>query len=147
EQAQAELSVESQRLEREYPFMRGYGVNVVPLEKQTVGNLRTALLVLTVAVAFVLMIACTNVAGLFFARAEAREREIAVRAALGAGRWRVVSQLLTESVVLAAAAGVCGIALAFAVTTALVRLAPADLPRLHEIHIDALVLWFTAGIT
>ena len=147
EQAQAELDSAARRIEQEFPNMRGYGANVVPLEKQIVGNVRMALLVLAGAVAFVLLIACTNVAGLFLARVEAREREIAVRAALGAGRRRLIRQLLTESMVLAIGAGVIGLGFAVWATDALVGLAPRDLPRLAEIGISSDVLWFTLGVT
>jgi putative ABC transport system permease protein len=147
EQAQAELDSAARRIEQEFPNMRGYGANVVPLQKQIVGNVRMALLVLAGAVAFVLLIACTNVAGLFLARVEAREREIAVRAALGAGRRRLIRQLLTESMVLAMGAGVIGLGFAVWATDALVGLAPRDLPRLAEIGISSNVLWFTLGVT
>jgi putative ABC transport system permease protein len=147
QQAQAELDAAARRIEEQFPYMRGYGANAVPLERQLVGGVRVALLVLAGAVAFVLLIACTNVAGLFLARAEAREREIAVRSALGAGRGRLIRQLLTESLVLALGAGVIGLVFAYWATGALLSLAPRDLPRLDEIRMNSGVLWFTIGVT
>jgi len=119
ETAQAELNAVASRIEQQFPNLKGYGAYSVPLEKQLVGGVRLALLVLAGAVAFVLLIACTNVAGLFLARAESREREIAVRTALGAGRGRLIRQLLTESVVLAIGAGIVGLVFAYWATGAL----------------------------
>jgi putative ABC transport system permease protein len=134
-------------LERQYPTIRGYGVWVVPLLAQVVGNLRSGLLVLFGAVGFVLLIACANVANLFLARGAGREREIAVRAALGAGRARLIRQLLTESFVFSVPAGVAGLVVAYWSLRALVALAPADMPRVNEIAMDDRVLWFTVAVS
>jgi putative ABC transport system permease protein len=109
--------------------------------------LRTGLLVLFGAVGFVLLIACANVANLFLARGAGREREIAVRAALGAGRPRLIRQLLTESFVFSVPAGLAGLLVAYGSLRALIALAPTDMPRLNEIAMDAQVLWFTLGLS
>jgi putative ABC transport system permease protein len=148
EQARAEMTLVGTNLERQYPnYNAGLGVWVVPLLYQVVGNLRTGLLVLFGAVGFVLLIACANVANLFLARGAGREREIAVRAALGAGRTRLIRQLLTESFVFSVPAGALGLLVAYQSLELLIALAPADMPRLNEIAMDARVLWFTLGIS
>ncbi|HUI55852.1 MAG TPA: ABC transporter permease [Bryobacteraceae bacterium] len=148
ERAQAEMAAVGARLEAQYPDSnKGYGVWVVPLLEQVVGTMRQVLLVLLGAVAFVLLIACVNVANLFLGRGAARGREIAVRAALGAGRIRLVRQLLTESAVLSLFAGVLGLAIALFGIRGLVLLAPKDLPRLDQIAIDVPVLVFTLAVS
>jgi putative ABC transport system permease protein len=122
-----------------------FGLYLVPVKEQLVRRLRPALLVLLGAVAFVLLIACANVANLLLARASAREKELAIRAALGAGRSRLVRQLLTESLILGLAGGLLGLALAYWGVDALRGLVPANTPRMDDVHIDPLVLAFTLG--
>src|SRR5262249_33255367 len=147
EQARSDMSTIAGRLEQQYDFMSGYGVNVVPIHDQVVGSVRPALLVLLGAVALVLLIACANVANLLLVRAAAREREVAVRAALGAARSRLVRQMLTESLVLAAAGGVAGLLIAALGLRVLLALAPSDIPRLDQIRIDWQVLAFALGVS
>ncbi|MGH7555299.1 MAG: ABC transporter permease, partial [Longimicrobiales bacterium] len=121
-------------------------VDVVPLHEHVVGSSAPMLLVLTGAVALVLLIACVNVANVLLARASSREREVAIRMALGAGRSRLMRQLLTESVLLACAGGVAGLMFAFGAVRMLRSILPADVPRADEIAIDANVLLFTAVV-
>ncbi len=120
---------------------------VIPLQEDLVGGYRPALLALTAAVALVLLIACSNVAGLLLARGVTRRRELALRAALGAGRGRVVRQLLTESVVLGLGGGLVGLAAATGVLRAAPALVPAYVARLHEVGVDGVVLAFTLGLS
>ncbi|MGH9347022.1 MAG: ABC transporter permease, partial [Vicinamibacterales bacterium] len=143
EQAGAEMAGIAARLERQYPASNGgKSAVVVPLQEILVGGARPTLYMLLAAVSFVLLIACANVANLLLARATVRGREMVVRAAVGAGRGRLVRQLLTESVVLGGIAGVAGMLLAGAGLTALVALAPQDLPRIDEIRVDRAALGF-----
>ncbi len=142
-QAQSDLRSIAARLSEQYPQSNGdKSAVVVPLQEVVVGDLRQTLFVLLGAVAFVLLIACANVANLLLARAAARGRELVVRAAVGANRTRLVRQMLTESLTLAVISGVAGVILARWGVTALLALAPPDLPRLDEVSIDVTALGF-----
>jgi len=144
QQAQAEMSRVAESLAATYPDAdKGMGITLVPLKTDIVGDVRGTLLVLLGAVSFVLLIACANVANLLLARSTGRTREFAIRAALGAGPWRVIRQLLTESVLLSVAGGLLGLVVAkIAMRTVLTSLGDA-LPRADEIGLDWRVLLFT----
>jgi putative ABC transport system permease protein len=147
-QAQAALDTVNQRLAQSYVETNsGWSVRVINLQEQLVGAMRKSLLVLLGAVAFVLLIACANVANLLLARATGRQKEMALRAALGASRWRVIRQLLTESLLLSAIGGAIGLALSIWLTKLLVSISPANTPRFDEIRPDARVFLFTLGLT
>lgn len=146
-QARAAMNSLAARLSEQYKeFNTGWGTTVVPLREQFAGELRRPLLILMGAVGFVLLIACANVANLLLARAAARQKEIAVRSALGAGRGRILRQLLTESVLLAALGGAVGVGLAWWGTPALARLSPPELGALQGIEISTPVLFFTFAV-
>jgi putative ABC transport system permease protein len=147
EQARARLDALATHLQQTYPESdTGKGINPVPLQEQRVGSLRPSLLMLQGAVAFVLLIACVNIANLLLSRAAGRSGEIAVRRALGADRARIVRQLLTESVLLALCGGVTGAILGTWGVSALRRLAPDGTPRIDEIAVDGRVFAFTAAL-
>ncbi len=147
-QAQSELDTIANRLAMQYPDTNsGWSLRLVPLKTALVGDSGPALLVLLGAVALVLLIACSNVASLLLARNSTRVKEIAIRTALGAGRGRLLRQLLTESILLALAGGIAGIFLAGAGVDALKSLGPDYLPRLDEINLNGAVLAFTAGVS
>ena len=155
EKARAELQTIQARVAQQNPLMRRfYGaleLRVVPLQEKLVGERRRALVILLAAVAFVLLIACANLGNLLLARATARQREIAIRAAIGAGRVRLLRHFLVEGLTLALAGGAAGLALARAADVLLIRLSPAAVPRLGEVSIDwrvwvfALTLSILAG--
>jgi predicted permease len=144
-QAQAEMNIIAEGLARQYPNDNGmrYATAVMPEMEHLVGDTRPALLMLLAAVACVLLIACANIANLMLARATKRNKEIAIRAALGAGRGRVIRQLLTESVLLAVAGGALGLTLSALGMRTLLRVSPEDVPRLAQVGLDWHVLVFT----
>lgn len=144
EQAQAEMNTIAARLEQQYPDSNStVGTTVVPLHEEVVGNIKPALLILLGAVGFVLLVACANVANLLLARAAVRQKEIALRLALGASRWRLIRQFLTESILLSAIGGLVGLLLSFVALMVLRSFIPNEISQAAEITIDAKVLGFT----
>lgn len=136
-QAQSDIAAITRRLEQEFPQTNaGLGSNLVSLHTQVVGDVRSTLFILLGAVGFVLLIACANVANLMLARASQRDREIAIRAAVGASRLRLVRQLLTESLLLSALGGIAGLIFSIWIVDLFVRLSPGDIPRLDEANAD-----------
>jgi putative ABC transport system permease protein len=148
DQSRAEMKVISDRLEKDYPtFNRNLSADVRPLQEFAVQNVRQSLLVLVAAVGFVLLVACANVANLLLARAVGRQKEIAIRTAIGASRARIVGQLLTESVVLSIAGGAAGLILATWSVPLLARLAGSNAPAVGTIGIDQTALAFTVAVS
>jgi len=146
--ASAEMRAVAGALAREYPqYMKGFGTNVVSMADDMVASVRPLLLILLAGATLLLVVACANIANLLLARAVGRRREMAVRGALGAGRARLVRQLLTESIVIAFIGGLLGAAMAALLTRALTMLAPEDIPRLSAVRIDGAVLGYALATT
>jgi predicted permease len=146
-QARADFAGVTKNLAAAYPNVnKGIGAALIPFKQRMLGDVKPALLVLFCAVGFVLLIACANIANLLLARASGRAREFAVRAALGAGKSRLIRQLLTESMLLGIVGGACGLLLASWGTHAALKALPATLPRAGEVGIDLRVLAFTGTI-
>ena len=148
QQAQAEMNTIATNLQQQYPDTNGsFGVRVVPMQEEIVGDIKPKLRILLGVVGLVLLIACANIANLLLARGNSISREIAVRIALGARRSRVIRQLMTESIVLGALGGAVGLLLAYLGIRLLVNLSPSDIPRLDEIGLDGRVLAWTLVIS
>jgi putative ABC transport system permease protein len=148
DQAQAEMDTIAAQLETELPdWDAGWGVHIVPLRRQLTGELRPALLVLFGAVGFVLLIACANVASLLLARASGRKREMSIRGALGAGRGRLIQQMLAESLLLSIGAGALGVVFAYWGVDLLLTIAPAEVPGFASIELNSEVLLFTLMVS
>jgi predicted permease len=145
--AQSQIDTINARLRQQYPDTNlGWSAQLKGLQEWTTKDVRTSLLLLLGAIGFVLLIACANIANLLLARGSARRKEIALRTAVGAGRWRIVRQLLTESLLLAALGGAVGLGLGILLTKLLIAIGPADVPRLDQVGLDARVLGFTVGV-
>src|SRR5262245_22912399 len=145
EQARAAMATLSRRISTDHPDSNGKKTMVImPLQERMVGDMRSTLYLLLGAVGVLFLIACANVANLLLARATVRTREMALRAALGADRWRIIRQLTVESLLLGLIGGALGLVMAYVGTDLLLRIAPSDLPRLDEVHVDLTVLVFAA---
>ncbi len=148
QQAQAQLSAISKRLEEQYPADdAGWGARIVPLREELVGDVRPALLILLGAVAFVLLIACANVANLVLATTLARKKELAIRTALGATRWNLIRQVLIETILLSVIGGAIGLFFAHFGVQLIVNVLSDQLPHVRDITLDGEVLTFTLGIS
>ena len=148
EQAQADFTSIARQLAEQYPDSnREYGAGLVSMSERIIGSMRQPLLILSGAVAFVLLIACANIASLLLARASARQKEIAIRAALGASRARIARQMLTESILLSIFGGALGLLVALWGINALVALSSDNIPRVKEVGIDGRVLGFTLAVS
>jgi putative ABC transport system permease protein len=152
DEAQSELNLIAGRIEQQFNDSHaGVKARVVPLQEEVVGNVRPILLVLLAAVGFVLLIACANVASLLLTRSLSRQKEVAIRSALGASRWRVIRQLLTESILLSLAGGVAGLLIAYWGVPALVSVLPQSqlsaMPFLTSLHIDTGILAFSVALS
>ena len=141
--AVAEMNTIGARLEQQYEANKGEGIIVNPIMQELVGDVRPALLILFLAVGLVLLIACANIAGLLLAQHSARSKEIAIRAALGAGRQRLVTQFFVEGLILSTVGAIAGLAIAALGTTTLIKFIPQDIPRLDQATLDWRVLSFT----
>jgi putative ABC transport system permease protein len=146
EQAQTEMTEIGRRLEEQYPNNRGFGVYVVTLQQQLVGNIERALFVLLASVGFVLLIACANLANLTLGRTAARRKELAIRTALGAARGRIIAQIVTETLVLAVIGAAMGIGLAYWATAFFLTLGGDSIPRHEAVAMDTRVLMFALGL-
>ncbi|MDQ3118655.1 MAG: ABC transporter permease, partial [Verrucomicrobiota bacterium] len=147
EKARSEMVTIARRLEQQHQVNTGHSVNLFPLHSEIVGPIRPALLVLIGAVGFVLLIAGVNVANLLLVRLAGRQKEIAIRTALGASRSRIVRQFLSESLLLSLLGGACGLLLAVWGTDVLIAMSPANTPRVHEVKVDGVVLAFTLAVS
>jgi putative ABC transport system permease protein len=146
ESASREMNDIQAQIERDFPEYRGWRAAVIPLVDQVTQTSRRAVGLLAAAVAFILLLACANVANLLLARGIGRRREYAIRNALGAGRHRLAMQVIGESMALAAAGGLAGLALAYGLVRVIVRLGPATMPGLHDVRIDVRTTLFTVVV-
>ena len=146
QQAQTEMTGIATRLEQTYPGNEGFGINLVPLHRQLVGDIERSLVVLLASVGFVLLIACANLGNLMLGRTAARRKELAIRTALGAGRSRLVRQIVTEALVLAAVGSALGLIFAYWATRLFIAVGGDSIPRPDDITLDARVMLFTLAI-